>query len=200
MQSYWDKVKAIVDDQERKGNETPTGNPQGQDDQTIVNYKVPDDIFNPQKRVDDTIYVHSLHPDVTDKQNSVELFQKLFNYVLKWGFINDNADQGAMLTLLTGYAIQGSSGTAKWCCDKYMPRVLYYIVKYISKSSSKYDSLESVSFYSDDKKTQNRIESDLYSIRQGSNISQIVNNSIPVEIKRTLYNLYPSLFPEPIEE
>ena len=144
--------------------------------------------------VDDTIYVHSINPAVYTEPNSVETFQKLFDYVLKWGIIKDKADQGAMLTLLTGYHIQGAANNAKWCCDKYMPRVLYYIVKYLSKSSSKYESLESVDFYSDNIIIQDKIESDLYSIRKGSNTSQIVNNSIPVEIKRALHNLYPSLF------
>jgi len=187
LQPYWERIKAT------QPNEKPAG--QGEEVNVEFHFEVPSDVFDSQKRVvDDTIYVHSINPAVYTEPYSVETFQKLFDYVLKWGIIKDKADQGAMLTLLTGYYIQGAANNAKWCCDKYMPRVLYYIVKYLSKSSSKYESLESVDFYSDNIIIQDKIESDLYSIRKGSNTSQIVNNSIPVEIKRALHNLYPSLF------
>jgi hypothetical protein len=163
-------------------------------------YEIPGDIFDKNRRVaDDTLHLDALFDTITTGKNSFRDFQKLVDFVLKWGKIEDTAEQKAMLTLLTGYNYPDAAKTVKWCCDDYMPRVLYYVVKYISRSRKKYRPLEKVDFYSNKENQTQSIRVDVDSIRDGSNPSAIINNGIPVEVARALYGLYPSLFPKPKE-
>ena len=159
-------------------------------------YMVPLDVFDADKRIlDDKYYVHNLVKAVTTGDNPVERFQKLFRYVLQWGRVENKADQDAMLTLLTGYYVPGATSKARWCAEEYMPRVLYHIVKHISKSRNKYKPLEYVDFYSDN---QQAVNADLRTIREG-NTSTKADESVPSGVRRMLSGCYPSLFQKPEE-
>ena len=109
--------------------------------------------------------------------------------------IEDNAEQKAMLTLLTGYNFPDASRTVRWCCDDYLPRVLYYIVKYISEDRFKYGLLERVDFYTTYETKIYAVNKDLTSLREVKNTSNTINKGIPPSVKRALNTLYPSLFP-----
>ena len=159
-------------------------------------FEIPEDIFEDAKKVaDDTMYLHTLKDGIVKREQNIECFQKLFDYVLKWGKIEDNAEQKAMLTLLTGYNFPDASRTVRWCCDDYLPRVLYYIVKYISEDRFKYGLLERVDFYTTYETKIYAVNKDLTSLREVKNTSNTINKGIPPSVKRALNTLYPSLFP-----
>ncbi len=167
--------------------------PQESKDTIVVtdpyHFEIPDDIFNEDKKVaDDTMCLNSLKDDVKNG------FQTLSDYVLKWGKIVDVAEQKAMLTLLTGYYFTDTAKTVRWCCDEYMPRVLFYIIKHISDDKRKYSLLEKVDFYSTNTKLAYDIKKDYGSIMNVANPSSAIEKNVPPQIKRALKKLYPSLF------
>ncbi len=162
-------------------------------------YIIPSDVFDENKRVhDDSLFVHKLVAVVTSGEGAISRFQKLFNFILKWGKIENKAEQDAMLTLLTGYYIRGAASKARWCCDETPPRVLYHIVKHISDSREKYQPLKSVDFYCTNESLKNTIKADLNTI-WGSNTSKSVDERIPSEIRSALWGCYKTLFPKPKE-
>jgi hypothetical protein len=159
-------------------------------------FEIPDDIFNEDKGVaDDTKCLSSLKPAITLGINKVKDFQELFDFILKWGKIKEPTEQKAMLTLLTGYSFPGTANRIRWCCDQYMPRVLFYIIKHISDDKRKYPLIEDeVDFYSNDEKLVYDINKDLGSITEARNPSSTVEKKVPPEIKRALNKIYPTLF------
>ena len=171
-----------------------------QEVEDIYRYSIPRDIFDADKRIaTDKYYVHGLVKDVTDGVEAIVRFEKFFQYILKWGRIEKKTEQSAMLTLLTGYYVQGAAAKARWCGDEYLPRILYHIVKHISSSRCKYAPLDYVDFYSMDSKHDIAINQDLNTIRDGSNKSATADKGIPSDVQRVLYECYPSLFPKPKE-
>lgn len=153
-------------------------------------YVVPVDVFNEDMMVpDDSMYIANPEPVIKEGNK----FQELFLFILKWGKISEKSEQDAMLTFLTGYNTKGKSPSVRWCCDEYMPRVLFYIVKHLFKERHKYDKLKYVVFYSNDSERSHKVNYDILTIYRG-NPSSNIEKGVPSNIKNTIKNLFPDLF------
>ena len=93
-------------------------------------YTLPLDLF--EGKVDT---VHTFIPGLKTALKDKEVFERLFNYILRLGGISSVEEAGALLRVFTGYPVEKASDKAKWGTDYH---ILYYLVKHMFAAKGTY--------------------------------------------------------------
>ena len=93
-------------------------------------FVLPEDLFTGKV---DTIHVFI--PGLKNALKDNEVFEPLFNYILRIGGICSDEEAGALLRVFTGYPVENASDKAKWETDYH---ILYYLVKHMFAAKGAY--------------------------------------------------------------
>lgn len=148
-------------------------------------YTLPLDLF--EGKVDT---VHAFIPGLKNDLKDNDVFEPLFNYILRLGGITSDAEAGALLRVFTGYPVENANDRAKWETDYH---ILLYLVKYVftpKKSYVKMSECIDIYYPSDDERQKAESKPSSYAERIGGDDAP--------SIIETLYRLS-DVFPKPID-
>ena len=148
-------------------------------------YTLPLDLF--EGKVDT---VHAFIPGLKNDLKDNDVFEPLFNYILRLGGITSDAEAGALLRVFTGYPVENANDRAKWETDYH---ILLYLVKYVftpKKSYVKMSECIDIYYPSDDERQKAESKPSSYAERIGGDDAP--------SIIETLHRLS-DVFPKPEE-
>ena len=133
-------------------------------------YSLPLDLF--EGKVDT---VHAFIPGLKNALKDNNVFEPLFNYILRLGGITSDAEAGTLLRVFTGYPVENANDRAKWETDYH---ILYYLVKHMFAAKGSYAKMKEcieITYPSDaERKTAERSPSSYADRVSGADASSIL--------------------------
>ena len=146
-------------------------------------YTLPLDLF--EGKVDT---VHTFIPGLKTALKDMEVFERLFNYILRLGGINSVEEAGALLRVFTGYPVDNASDKAKWKTDYH---ILLYLVKNMFTPKKSYVKMsECIDIYYPSDDERQRAE------KSPSSYAERISGDDAPSIIETLHRLS-DVFPRP---
>ena len=146
-------------------------------------FVLPEDLFT--GRVDT---VHVYIPGLKNALKDNEVFESLFNYILRLGGIGSDEDAGALLRVFTGYPVENANDRAKWETDYH---ILLYLVKYMFTPKKSYVKMsECIDIYYPSDEERQRAE------KSPSSYAERISGDDAPSIIETLHRLS-DVFPKP---